>query len=116
MQKQERRAKPAALCVPQLEDLAAPVAPAGLRHDRFSRAGLGRRVGIDGIVLRRKRLANRARERAVDISNSRIANRRGRLVDAVRTIVVAAGKGAACGNEDGGSGKSNLGHFRYSST
>ena len=38
----------------------------------------------------------------------------GRLVDIVGTIMVAAGKGAARGNEKGGGGKSNLVHSGYS--
>ncbi|CCV12868.1 hypothetical protein MESS4_510035 [Mesorhizobium sp. STM 4661] len=84
--------------------LAAPDALAGFRLD-----GIGRRLGA--IVL--DRLADRSRIRVVNIG--RRGNCGGRLIDVIRTIVVAAGESAAGGNEDSGGGKSDLGHFNYSS-
>lgn len=57
------------------------------------------------------RLADRSRVAAVDIVRIARARGDGRLIDIVRTVIVAAGEGAARGNEDGSSGKCDLSHF-----
>ncbi|CDX19488.1 hypothetical protein MPLB_1770010 [Mesorhizobium sp. ORS 3324] len=91
--------------------LAAPDPLAGFRLDRVRRQ-LER--AMLGTVLDRS--ADRSRVAAVDVVgrlvHGRLIGRR--LVDIVRTVMVAAGKGAARGNEKGRGCKSNLGHLRYS--
>src|SRR3569832_914018 len=72
------------------------------------------RLAAEEVAVSALRSLDRRGRRLRGRSSDRMVDSGGRLVGVGRAIIVAAGKSSARGNEDGGGGKSDLGHFIYS--